>query len=735
MKLKNIFISGLGVLALTACNDYLDVDAPSKFSPETIYSSTKDVGTALNGVYAEILASNTFGQAYTYSLILNTDVDFVSNSSENDQTNTPKRYDMTAASSTANSVWNATYSGIETANNFIYYLGESPIYKENNENYAELAQYMGEAKMIRAMLYFELLCYWGDVPFTMQPTSVDENFSPAITSRDAIARKLIEDLEEIAPAMRPASELSEGIERISQEAVWAMIARIGLQAAGYSLRHNDGDTQSYGYMGKPSADDEKYFLTKAREYAEKVIQSGTHKLSLPYQEVFLNECNFNVVNDDDPIFEIPFAKESTGYIGSRQGPKFASNGGSTNYQWGEMGGNQQVEAFYRYSFKPGDMRKNAIIGWWQYTYDGVPKINNGYSMYNNKWSKMFNTTNAFNKTTAENTGINYPYLRYADVLLMYAEADVKLTGVVSDDARDCVQQVRDRAYKNVDGSSVQAPKVVETDPVLFLDEILQERKWEFAGENMRWKDLVRNDRLGEVLYHTFMRYVAVAQENGGYSDAATNDIVVEYDGIDYFGGAGDVYTQDEIDAALPGDLAWGKTAGKAKGSLLPATLRYCWIANPKDNSYFANKELPVLYIYNPNSNEKLGNDIKTPALFFKYMKEKYPQSVAATYTPIPNPEDANATLESEMATAEFYSWYENEGYAKNQVLYSLYGYIRGGHIGQDKAKFYLVRNGNEEEITKFELNPTNLPAVRYLMPIPREAITRSEGAYKNYYGY
>ena len=55
MKLKNIFISGMSLLALTACNDYLEVDAPSKFSPETIYTSTKDVGTALNGVYAELL--------------------------------------------------------------------------------------------------------------------------------------------------------------------------------------------------------------------------------------------------------------------------------------------------------------------------------------------------------------------------------------------------------------------------------------------------------------------------------------------------------------------------------------------------------------------------------------------------------------------------------------------------------------------------------------------------------
>jgi hypothetical protein len=756
MKLKNIFISGISLLALAACNDYLEVDAPSKFSPETIYKSTKDVGTALNGVYAEILASNTFGQAYTYSLVLNSDVDFASNSNENKQTNTPKRYDMDATGSTANSVWNATYSGIETANNFIYYLGESDLYKENNENFNEVAQYMGEAKVIRAMLYFELLCYWGDVPFTLLPTSATENFTPAITSRDIIARQLMDDLIAIAPYMRPAAELSEGIERISKEACWAMIARIGLQAAGYSLRHAADDATSYGYMGKPSAAEETWFLTNARAYADSVINKSNHTLALPYQEVFLNECNFKVVSNDDPLFEIPFAKESSGSIGYRQGPQFRSNGGSTNYEWGESNGGQQIEAFYRFCFKPGDMRKNATVGWWYYTYDGIPKLNNGYSLYNNKWSKMFNITGAFDRSTTSNTGINYPYLRLADVLLMYAEADVKLTNTVGATAVSYVQQVRDRAYK---GSSVTAPLVAATDSASFMDEILQERKWEFAGENMRWKDLVRNNKLAEVLYHTFMRYNAVASEVGGVSESAINDIVVAYDGVDYFGSLGEKFTQDEIDAAVPGDLAYGQTTSKDKGSMLASKLYYCWIENPNDNSYFANNKLPVLYLFNPASTAAPKSDYKTPAKFKEFIEKEYnnivnpdPTAVVTAPNPekkakleklvsykwIPNPEEPSATLKNDMGSADFFNWfYPEDGFARNQVLYSFYGFIHGGATS-DKTNYYFVRDGREESIGNlgaFQANPTNLPVVRYLMPIPREAITRSAGVYKNYYGY
>jgi hypothetical protein len=63
MKLKNIFIGGIGMLGLFAsCNDFLDVDAPSKQTVESVFTSTTEINTALNGVYAAILTDNTFGR-------------------------------------------------------------------------------------------------------------------------------------------------------------------------------------------------------------------------------------------------------------------------------------------------------------------------------------------------------------------------------------------------------------------------------------------------------------------------------------------------------------------------------------------------------------------------------------------------------------------------------------------------------------------------------------------------
>ena len=82
------------------------------------------------------------------------------------------------------------------------------------------------------------------------------------------------------------------------------------------------------------------------------------------------------------------------------------------------------------------------------------------------------------------------------------------------------------------------------------------------------------------------------------------------------------------------------------------------------------------------------------------------------------------------------SWSNDDGSPKGQVVYSLFGYIRINQAGN------IIVTGNDGNVSAFGINPDNiqdninrLPAVRYLLPIPEEAIARSSGAYKNYYGY
>lgn len=674
------------MLAFTACDDYLDVDAPSKQTNESIFSSETEINQALNGVYAKALVDNTFGNYVYNNMQLNSDVDFSTNSNEVAQLNAPKRFDCTSESGDAEKFWNALYQGVEVANNFIYNLENSPLYTPENASYENLTQMLGEAKVLRAMFYYELLCYWGDIPFSFEPTYVTQNFVLPITSRDEVYAQVIDDLKEAATQMKSINTISDGVERISKEACWAMIARMSLQAGGYSLRAVEGKT--YGDMQRPA--NSRAFYETARAYADSVIQSGTHSLTMPFSKVFIDECNFIVNNSDDAIFELPFAKETSGQWGYNQGPQAKSAEGVTPHVWGETKGGVQTTAFYRHMFDERDLRRDYISKFWYYETTGQPAINHGYTAYNGKWSKLWNTIGLGANTTGA-TGINFAYLRYAEVLLTFAEADNELNGPTAE-AQEALKQVRRRAFASADHAEMVDAYVdyVASDKETFLNALLTERAFEFAGENMRWKDLVRNNQYAEKLFYTFLRYYSVAENC--MTSSAYDDMVAEYDGI-----------------------YWPET--------FPFSMFWTYIQNPGDQTLYQNTQLPLIYIVNPYSAGTIP----------QVSPENYMANNALPYTPI-SLRDITG-LESSSSTMTWgeaaINWWEDAGYPKAQVLYSLYGYIRGDEM----ANIILNVDGKDTRIDPLNYNVDNLPAVRYILPIPQEAIARSGGVYKQHMGY
>ena len=81
MKLRNILLTGLAAITLASCNDFLDVEAPSSYSEDFVFSQKTEINRALNGVYASILVGDLYGNAYQRTFILNSDVDMQVNSS------------------------------------------------------------------------------------------------------------------------------------------------------------------------------------------------------------------------------------------------------------------------------------------------------------------------------------------------------------------------------------------------------------------------------------------------------------------------------------------------------------------------------------------------------------------------------------------------------------------------------------------------------------------------------
>lgn len=669
MKLRNIFLAGLSAVALASCSDYLDVDAPSKNPPEYVFSDKKEMRSALNGVYAAMLTNNTYGQNFIEKLSFNTDVEFKINDSEFASSSAYQRYECDPDGGEIKKAWDDLYVGVERANMLIDGIENADIYDEDD---AELMQMLGEAKVLRSIFYHDLVWYFGDVPYSLVPSYKSPSRIYDVEDRTKILTDLIEDVKAIAPKMQlsTAQSFTDGPERISKDMAWAMVARLAMTAGGYSLR-SEGD--DFGTMKRP--DNYKDFYKTAAAYCDSVVTRSSHTLSKQYHEVFTGECNYDYTPGDDVIWEIPFGTHSTGNIGYIHGPKMDNQSGVTTHAWGKASSSAQLNALYRFLFDEDDVRRDFVNQLFGYNNQGEAQLNNSRTNYNGKWSKLWNR-NGLGSASEGNTGFNFPYMRYADVLLMSAEAENELNGAPTSKAIERYEQVRHRAFPTRPDKAAYSGAM---DKDSFLKAVLDERKFEFAGENMRWRDLVRNNMLGEALFWTFFRYYAAADRGSGYDSA-----VGEYD----FGN-GTAYDQKWMNSLY-------------------------YLNNVPNRDYYSFSKFPqaspnvrVVYIVNPYRLPASGD-------------EKVQVEVDGK--------------KQTVARADYMNWFdENTSKPTAHFLYSLRGYIYCNESGN----ILINNNGNYVAAPNPSTFPTvdELPAVRYILPYPRAVITRSQGKYVNKYGY
>ena len=717
IKLSFIICPLSASVALTSCNDFLEVEAPSAYTEEFVFSMKSEVQRSLYGVYAQALANDLYGNNYQRTFMLNSDVDMQISSNGAHAHNSYSRFDCDDQGSEIYKFWTAAYNLIEYCNRFIQGAENSPVLyvKDANDEYeldengnrqldSEMMQWIGEAKCLRAMAYHDLVVMFGDIPFVFEPASAHgASYIPPVVDREEIQKTIISDLQEIIPYM--ASTASVTVERCSKEFAQALVARIALTAGGYSLRPDTSNPKNYGTMQRP-ANYKDYYKT-AMLYADSVIMAGTHKLNQSYQDVFVNECNYQLVNNDDPIFEIPFTKEMSGNTGYVQGPTYSGYEDKTIGPWGVCSGNVRLNAFYRFLFRTGDKRREFVNGLWYYSYynaaDGSLAdsvyIREDYTVHNNKWSKLWTAEgNALGNITTGSTGINYPYMRYADVLLMYAEAANELNDGPTDKAVQCLTQVHQRAFDDGDPAFITA---AQADKAAFQKAVMDERKWEFAGENMRWRDLVRTNTYAEEIVYSFLRYYSAGMQNAGSASGYEDEINL-HDGYTTEAGYIDnlperiYYHQYTIDEPIANGLAL----------LFFRTQYYGYVIDATGNisQKYPNQSLKSLRIYN-------------------------------AYKPASQPITSQITNFGFSAQAwnfkDFYQWgNQNTGLPKDQCKYSFYGYIRC----DDGGNLWIIRNGTQEQFSTIPA-ASELPPVRYILPYPNLAILRSGGAYKNYYGY
>ena len=409
-------------------------------------------------------------------------------------------FDSRPTWSVLNATWNNIYYAINYANDFLQAVQESPLFsdKVTGDTPSETQQMYGEVKTLRAMLYLDLIRTWGDVVFIIKPTeATDDFFSLGTTDRNVILEYLIDDLIAVEPMMKYAVDLDYGVERASREYCQSLIGQLALYRGGWTLRADKEDVTHVGYMER--GDNFEHYYEIAITYLGKVIKESKHDLTQSFENLWVNECNWKTANNDDVMFAVPMLKSVTSRYGYNIGVTIAEG----KHSYGSARNYVTFCGTYVYSFDKDDLRRDMTCVPYKYDKDLNQEIDMGVTgMGVGKWSKLY-MQSPLGASSGSNTGINSVRMRFADVLLMYAEAVNELYGP-RDDAKEALKRVRRRAFDAAQWTD-KVESYVEslTNEADFFQAVMDERKWEFGGEGIRKYDLARWNKYGEVIYNLY----------------------------------------------------------------------------------------------------------------------------------------------------------------------------------------------------------------------------------------
>lgn len=507
------------LLGFTACNDYLDVQPATGFTEAEVFSSESEIQSAVAGVYTLMLSDDAYSNRLAFVFNPNTDVEMAGVSTNTVNVNgsdiacfEPKPY-----WTTLNSTWNAMYKIINLSNDIIEGIEKSDIYKADKKDKAsKVTQLYGEVKTLRAMVYLDMIRIWGDVVFRTKSSVGGEDFTVGVTDRNKILEFLIDDLKSVEPLMQYASELDYGTERASRSFNQGLIGLLALTRGGWALRP-DTDAAGIGHMVR-GENYEMYYDT-AIQYLGKVINEKHHDLKLSYRDFWVKQNNWVTPVDDDVMFSLPLLKSVSGEYAYSIGIPITAG----SHPYGSASGSLSLCGTYLYSFDVKDLRRDVTCA--PYSYDAnlnqVIRLNLA-QLATGKWSKLYETA-PLGSTSTKSTGVNYSWMRFADVLLMYAEAVNERVGL-REDAKECLRRVRRRAFDKADWSAkVDAYVDSKTTQAQFFNAIVDERAWEFGGESKRKFDLARWNKYGEVIYNQYNKLLNWGKvANGAYVAGVDN---------------------------------------------------------------------------------------------------------------------------------------------------------------------------------------------------------------------
>ena len=489
MKIKSFYHS-LIVLAglitgvqLSSCKKYLNLSPVSSFGPETVFGTVANAQKAVLGAYQEMTGDQGYGiRVSMYFPYDNDEMMGAGGHGDNDRRDIG-RYNLTAGNAQLAKPFNQMYEGIERANQCIKYIPQMDLYNNGTaSDKAELRRLYGEALTLRAQYYFELVRNWGDVPAQWEPSSDQPDLFLAKTDRDSIYDHILNDLktaEDLVPWPSGLAALGDPKdERITKGAVKGLRARLALFRGGYSLRRDNKMERGSNYLD---------YYKIADDECLSIIQSGEYALDPSYRDLWQNNLDAHQI---DPYGEIIFQVAMAGGTSATDSKLGKYNGPN---------GSLVILPTYFYQFDSVDTRRDVTIAPFKINSDNSLSAVAITGLYDGKFRRNWITNPDVDiSNQAQNFSLNWPLLRYSDVLLMYAEAENEINNGPTSGAIDALQQVRKRAFAGNE-SAIGTPP---SDKDGFFNTIAQERALEFGSEGIRKYDLIRWNLLGQKLAET-----------------------------------------------------------------------------------------------------------------------------------------------------------------------------------------------------------------------------------------
>ncbi len=583
-----ILLSLTGVMS--SCEDLLDAPTKSSLDESVIFSNPSLAEGAIAGIIQSFAETNSYRGRYLVFYGINTDTE-VRNSLRNinDDGSRLANYNTNVNNgqmNTTNNAWAMFYEGIERANIAIRGLRNYGNVSTNRQ----MAQILGEVLTLRAVVYSDLVKGWGDVPARFEPVSAETVYLPR-ADRDEIYKQLLADLEEAAELVGWPNEnaTTRSTERVNKAFVKGLRARIALAAGGFSQRAN-GIRRSTD----PDLAPEKMYAIAKKECLD-VINSGHARLQT-FEGVFRALHKEQYVAGQEILWEIPFS-EGRGRVIFDLGVRHTN---VDKYTGLARGGTNGPNPIMYYEYDRDDVRRDITCVPYEWTDGKQVPTNNGRWMFGKYRFEWLFQEAGRRVTSTNDDGLNWLYMRYADVLLMAAEAINELDGPQA--AAPYLKEVRARAFPNspakVDAFMAQATASKQA----FFNAIVDERAFEFTGEMLRKGDLIRWNLLSTKLNEAKVKLEQLENRVGKYADlpqriyyktADDGESVVIY-GLNY----GDT---DAEGAALgyPTNKTWVITSSGEQSTFWNAL----FLRDPNLQQYW-----PIWQVFIDSSNGQLNND-------------------------------------------------------------------------------------------------------------------------------